>query len=40
VDVLINTVSSNNNMELVGKLKSMIPEYVSNNSEFEKLDRN
>jgi FlaA1/EpsC-like NDP-sugar epimerase len=39
IDGLIDTVSSNNNMELVGKLKEMIPEYVSNNSEFESLDK-
>ena len=38
INDLIDTVASNDNMELVGKLKSMIPEFVSNNSEFEKLD--
>ena len=26
------------NMEIVSKLKSIVPEYISNNSEFEKLD--
>jgi FlaA1/EpsC-like NDP-sugar epimerase len=35
---LINTVESNDNMKLVAALKVMIPEYVSNNSEFEQLD--
>ncbi len=28
-----------NNTEIVRKLKSIVPEFVSNNSEFEKLDK-
>jgi FlaA1/EpsC-like NDP-sugar epimerase len=39
VNELILLFSSQNNLEMVKKLKSMIPEYISNNSEFEKLDK-
>ena len=38
LDGLVATVKTNDNMELVGKLKALIPEFVSNNSEFESLD--
>lgn len=38
LDDLVATVKTNDNMELVGKLKALIPEFVSNNSEFESLD--
>ena len=30
--------SQNSSMQLVGFMKQLVPEYVSNNSEFEKLD--
>lgn len=39
VQDLIELFSDQNNEALVRKLKSIIPEYLSNNSEFEKLDR-
>jgi FlaA1/EpsC-like NDP-sugar epimerase len=43
VEVWVNELNElfkeQNNELLVGKLKSFIPEYVSNNSEFERLDK-
>ncbi len=39
VKELIDLFSHQNNEVLVSKLKSMIPEYLSNNSVFENLDR-
>jgi FlaA1/EpsC-like NDP-sugar epimerase len=38
VSELINLFEIQNNERIVSKLKSMIPEYVSNNSDFQKLD--
>ena len=40
IDDLTGLFKEQNNELLVGKLKSFIPEYVSNNSEFERLDKN
>ena len=39
VNELNELFKEQNNELLVGKLKSFIPEYVSNNSEFERLDK-
>jgi FlaA1/EpsC-like NDP-sugar epimerase len=39
VNELTELFKEQNNELLVGKLKSFIPEYVSNNSEFERLDK-
>jgi FlaA1/EpsC-like NDP-sugar epimerase len=38
VSELINLFEIQNNDKIVSKLKNMIPEYVSNNSDFQKLD--
>ncbi len=35
---LISQIDSQNNLLLVSTLKEIVPEYISNNSEFEKLD--
>jgi FlaA1/EpsC-like NDP-sugar epimerase len=35
---LISLFDAQNNFEIVAKLKSVVPEYVSNNSIFESLD--
>jgi FlaA1/EpsC-like NDP-sugar epimerase len=40
VDDLIHMFSNQNNTEIVSHMKAMVPEYKSNNSEFEQLDRN
>jgi FlaA1/EpsC-like NDP-sugar epimerase len=40
INELTELFKEQNNELLVGKLKSFIPEYVSNNSEFERLDKN
>lgn len=40
IDELINLIDSQQNEKLVRVLKSIIPEYVSQNSEFERLDKN
>ncbi|MBM3428954.1 MAG: NAD-dependent epimerase/dehydratase family protein, partial [Bacteroidetes bacterium] len=40
INDLTGLFKEQNNELLVGKLKSFIPEYVSNNSEFERLDKN
>ena len=39
VDELIHLFDKQDNSKIVAKLKSMIPEYLSNNSEFERLDK-
>jgi FlaA1/EpsC-like NDP-sugar epimerase len=39
VSELISLFGKQNNIEMVKKLKVLIPEYISNNSEFEKLDK-
>lgn len=39
IEELIALFSKQNNESLVGKLKELIPEYVSNNSRFEQLDQ-
>ena len=36
---LINLIDSQNNELLVSAIKQMVPEFISNNSQFEKLDR-
>ena len=38
IEKLTTTFSDLNNSDLVAVMKSLVPEYVSNNSEFEKLD--
>ena len=38
VDDLIQMFSNQNNTEIVSHMKAMVPEYKSNNSEFEQLD--
>lgn len=38
IDELIQLFGTQDNHKLVAKMKSLVPEYVSNNSEFEKLD--
>lgn len=40
VNELIDLFDKQNNEEIVLKMKSIVPEYVSNNSEFERLDKN
>ena len=39
IEELTNSLSANNNLELVQKMKALVPEFKSNNSEFEKLDK-
>ncbi|MBI3510806.1 MAG: polysaccharide biosynthesis protein [Bacteroidetes bacterium] len=39
VGELIALFHSQNNLDIVGKMKQMVPEYKSNNSVYEKLDR-
>lgn len=39
IEELIQYFDQQNNELIVSKLKSIIPEYISNNSEFQKLDR-
>ena len=34
-----NGTVTQNNTEIVTLMKSIVPEYISNNSEFEKLDK-
>jgi FlaA1/EpsC-like NDP-sugar epimerase len=38
IDELISLFESQQNEQLVGKMKQIVPEFISNNSEFEKLD--
>ncbi len=39
VDELTELFKTQNNFTIVSKMKEIVPEYISNNSEFEKLDR-
>jgi FlaA1/EpsC-like NDP-sugar epimerase len=39
IELLVNSLSHNQNFDLVLKMKEIVPEFVSNNSEFEKLDK-
>jgi FlaA1/EpsC-like NDP-sugar epimerase len=39
IDALISMFGSQNNNEIVTKMKNIVPEYISNNSEYEKLDK-
>jgi len=39
IDELIQLFGAQDNHKLVAKMKSLVPEYVSNNSEIEKLDK-
>jgi FlaA1/EpsC-like NDP-sugar epimerase len=39
IDELISLFNAQNNISIVKKMKEIVPEYVSNNSEFEKLDK-
>jgi FlaA1/EpsC-like NDP-sugar epimerase len=39
LDQLVSLFNSQNNMEIVKKMKEIVPEYISNNSVFEKLDK-
>jgi uncharacterized protein YecA (UPF0149 family) len=38
VEELIHLFDSQQNEQIVRKMKEIVPEYISNNSEFEKLD--
>ena len=38
INDLIALIPSQKNMEIVGLMKKIVPEYISNNSEYEKLD--
>jgi FlaA1/EpsC-like NDP-sugar epimerase len=38
IEELITLFGSQNNTAIVSKIKNIVPEYISNNSEFEKLD--
>ena len=40
IQELLTTKSKLTNIEIVGLLKKMVPEFISNNSIFEKLDHN
>ena len=35
---LINEITAQNNVKIVKKMKAIVPEYISNNSEYSKLD--
>jgi FlaA1/EpsC-like NDP-sugar epimerase len=39
ISELVSLFNGQNNVEIVSKMKAMVPEYVSNNSVFEKLDQ-
>jgi len=39
IDELINLFETQDNINIVAKMKELVPEYLSNNSEFEKLDK-
>ncbi len=39
INDLIELFGTQNNMEIVAKMKQIVPEYISNNSDFEKLDK-
>jgi FlaA1/EpsC-like NDP-sugar epimerase len=36
---LIGLFGAQRNVEIVAKMKEIVPEFISNNSEFEKLDK-
>jgi hypothetical protein len=40
INVLCNKNSKMHNLEIVSLIKEIIPEYISNNSKFEVLDKN
>ncbi len=39
IQILISMFTGQDNNKIVGQMKKIVPEYISNNSEFEKLDR-
>jgi FlaA1/EpsC-like NDP-sugar epimerase len=39
IEDLTNSLVTKSNLELVQKMKAIVPEFISNNSEFEKLDK-
>lgn len=39
IDQLIALFGSQNNFDIVAKMKAIVPEFISNNSDFEKLDK-
>jgi len=39
ISELVSLFDAQNNVQIVTKMKAMVPEYVSNNSEYEKLDK-
>jgi FlaA1/EpsC-like NDP-sugar epimerase len=39
VEILVNSLNSDQNNDLVQKMKEIVPEFKSNNSEFEQLDK-
>ncbi len=39
IDVLNSLFASQNNEQIVAKMKEIVPEFISNNSEFSKLDK-
>lgn len=40
IDRLVDRITCGDNMELVGLMKNIVPEYISNNSAFSVLDKN
>jgi hypothetical protein len=38
IEALINLFNQQNNEEIVQKMKELVPEFISQNSTFEKLD--
>lgn len=40
IDRLVERITCGDNMELVGLMKNIVPEYISNNSAFSVLDKN
>lgn len=39
INILTDLFEHQNNLQIVKKMKSIVPEFISNNSEFEKLDK-
>jgi FlaA1/EpsC-like NDP-sugar epimerase len=39
IENLVNALTIDQNIDLVQKMKDIVPEYISNNSQFEKLDK-
>ncbi len=39
INELVNLFTSQDNYKIIGKMKELVPEYVSNNSVYEKLDQ-